>query len=306
MITLEEAREIREQLRPAFAGYVTDGNISDRDVLATLMDLIVKGYIGIDAETQKKPVKVKKVYFVKTSDSLLPFEKKFIEELFKERKELSPIQVAQKIDSKSLHKIISDNTNALAKLKIVKSLLLLFDKRGDKVNLTYKATDAQDYGLKKDVKTMGDLECYKKDGILMIIVSFLLVLFYCWLFTISSSSLVVLGLLIMCSILLVLDSKKIIILTRVSKLLIFQFENNVVPFTKKKYEELFKFIQAYPLKHQRIYNEFMPHAVAFGLDTSWNSSFGIPTETIITSRAKQDLPDEVKRKVSDSEFIEHK
>ena len=93
---------------------------------------------------------------------------------------------------------------------------------------------------------------------------------------------------------------------RLKKILAIQFKDNIIPFTKKKYEELFEFIQRYPLKQQRLYNEFMPHAVAFGLDTSWNESFGVPTEVVVSSRAKQDLPDNIKGKISDSDFVEHK
>ena len=60
----------------------------------------------------------------------------------------------------------------------------------------------------------------------------------------------------------------------------------VVPAAKKKYEELFEFIQKYPLTQQRLDNEFMPFAVAFGLDSSWNKSFGIQEEIVVVSEAR--------------------
>jgi len=329
MITLPEARELREQLSPAFAGYVTDGNISDRDVLATLMDLVARGYIGLDADTQKKTVKVRKIYFVKSSKRLLAFEKKFMEVLFKEKKELNVKEVKGIIDSKGLHNAINENTESLTKSKIVKSLVLLMDKNEEIKNISYykeeiNAERGQSrFGTKKKLKTIDDLReymvttsTYVKVSLVMLVL-FLILFCVIYLFIYLPSQryhspndiynmleFMIFLVLYLCTITLAII--KYLEIRRLKKLLAFQFENNIIPFTKKKYEELFEFIQKYPLRQQRLYNEFMPHAVAFGLDTSWNKSFGVPTEVVVKSRAKQDLPDKVKSRVSDSDFVEHK
>lgn len=335
MITLPEARELREQLSPAFAGYVTDGNISDRDVLATLMDLIVRGYIGIDADTQKKPVKVRKIYFVKTSERLLPFEKKFIGVLFKEKKELGVEEAKGIIDSKVLHEVIKQNTDALTKSKIAKSLVVFFDKNDKVVDLSYEKLVTKKVGflqehreyVKEKPKTIGDLERLidgTKLGVFFIF-AFGFFWFYIYIVVILLRSsgqggievvpsgfvpldALVFGIIILLYFLYFGFSgiRKVKKLRKLNKLLVLQFTNNIIPFTKKKYEELFEFIQKYPLRQQRLYNEFMPHAVAFGLDTSWNESFGIPEEVVIESRAKRHLPDKIKQKISDSDFVEHK
>jgi hypothetical protein len=296
IISLEEAREICEQLRPAFAGYVTDGNVSDRDVLATLMDLIVRGYIGIDMDSQKKPVKVKRVYFLSNPETLLPFEREFISELFSESKELNPQQVKEKIKSKEPHRVISENLMELENSEIVKSLLLLTDKDDRKVSFTYYAS-LKGY----EVKTVGDLQTYVnqleqlyKGTLKMTLYSFGFIAWIFFLFYLAYSfggtpPIFLFGFALFFpaffTIFFILHYRNKRRLSKAKKTLLIQFKDNVVPFTKKKYEELFDFIRKYPLRQQRLHNEFMPHSVAFGLDTSWNESFGIPTETLVSSRA---------------------
>ncbi|MBN2517529.1 MAG: DUF2207 domain-containing protein [Candidatus Altiarchaeota archaeon] len=339
IISLEEAREIREQLRPAFAGYVTDGNVSDRDVLATLMDLIVRGHIGIDMESQKKPVKVKKVYFLSNPETLLPFERRFIEVLFSESKELSPEKVRRKLLSGELHKVIRENLSELENAKIVKSRLLFYGKDLGYKTIKYKVNRGEvqqldskgiwtrwnegkearySWGIAREieVKTIGDLEdyrCYLNRSLAGGAFIILFVLFFCsvsilagftlyyltpvpWAFVLIGGFFLFAG-----ASVLVSAIKRRLELKGVKKLLLFQFANNVVPFTKRKYEDLFDFIQKYPLKQQRLYNEFMPHAVAFGLDTSWNESFGIPEETVVSSRAVSQLSPGEREKFGDLE-----
>ena len=45
MITREAAADYREQLHPAFAGYLHDGEISERDCLAIIFQLFAIGVL---------------------------------------------------------------------------------------------------------------------------------------------------------------------------------------------------------------------------------------------------------------------
>jgi len=302
MITLPEARELREQLSPAFAGYVTDGNISDRDVLATLMDLIVRGYIGLDAESQKKPAKVRKIYFVKTSDSLLPFEKKFMEVLFKEKKELKTGDVKGIIESKVLHKVIKNSSNELASSKVLKPILLFFNKNKERKRVYYSIGT-----YRHEIKTVEDLEAYlaltKFKPKTLSFNIFILLLTGCALLFFSdkiNSERTLEVFLAFGFATLLFATASWIGYKRALKtkgVLYLEFKGNKKPFMKEAYEELFEFISEYPLKTQRLYNEFMPHSVAFGLDTSWNKSFDILTEPVVISKPMEEIPKHIKEEI---------
>ncbi len=179
MITLVEAEDLREQFRPAFAGILADGDVSDRDVLATLLDLYVRGYLELGAERKGKHYLIDKViYSGKKTDRLMLFEKDFLNKLFKEKRAITLNELRFLVGTGILHDIIEENLNTLKDSEIVKA------------------------GLEAE----SELE-------------------------------------------------------------------DVIPYTKKKYEELLEFMQEYVLGEQNMYSEFMPFAVAFGLEDSWKKSF---------------------------------
>jgi len=339
LITLDEARLLREQLRPAFAGYVTDGNVSNRDVLGTIMNLISRGYVGINLDTQSHPNKINYMYLVTSSGLLLPFEKAFLRTLFSKSRALTPEKVKKKIDSGVLHKVIEENALALSESKIARQLLIVLDKEGKRQDIRYLTES----GTLMKVRTVGDLVEIKHldEDIAMNISSGLAVLFgiamvlflvifggYVLLVSSATHSSIIgvvgyplaITLLLFAIFIVIgmrfsstlaelpglffrlasyLQNKKA--LKNTENLLLLQFRDNVVPYMKGRYEELFDFIKAMPLKQQRIYNEFMPHAVAFGLDTSWNESFGIETEPIVSSQVYGRALPQVEKQVAEGE-----
>jgi len=322
IITLNEARLLREQLRPAFAGYVTDGNVSDRDVLGTIMNLIARGYIGVDLDTQVRPNMIRSIYLVTSSGLLLPFEKSFLRALFSPSRVLSPGGVRKKILSGVLHRVIEENTLALVESKIARKLLIVLDEKGKRKDVTFLTES----GTLMHIRTVGDLVEIRKMGedvarelassltMLVVFVSFLFaagMLLYSLLQSSSTSydligivgfplaMVMVLGMIFFLAAItffsrlenlptvfvrLITYLQNRSALKNTKNLLLLQFRDNVTPYMKGRYEELFDFIKAAPLKQQRIYNEFMPHAVAFGLDTSWNESFEIDTEPLVSSQ----------------------
>ncbi len=273
MITLSEAEEIREQFKPAFAGYLTDGDISDRDVLATLLDLSVRGYIKLDMERKGGQYEVKKV--IKGEEStkgLLPFEKEFLDVLFLGGDELIVYDVQSLFYTGSLHNIIEENLASLAENEIIKSELEFKTPEGKTTGLIWK---------EKPIKTVEELRRYKSvmgRGSVIVIVLLLFGIYVLY----QKSSIEPMGASdFLIAIVLIITIEGLFYIhyiywsrrqKKMKTILHVEF-GDAVPFSKKKYEELFEFIQEYLLKEQRIYNEFMPFAVAFGLDTSWNKSF---------------------------------
>lgn len=260
MISLKQAEDIRENFSPAFAGYVTDGDISRRDVLATLMDLIIKGYVELDANTQQTPQKIKKISLTGKSETwLLAFEKEFLEVLFKDKRELSNSEVRGALHEGMLEEIILDNISTLRESKIVRAGIVFFDKKGNEVWDPFWSR------LAKEVKTVGELD----DRYRMLKIDAETNKFD--LHPVSFVS--------------YMDAKsKVDAYEKLDAFMDFQFSQTIIPEVKEKFALLFEFLQAHPLKNQRLHNEFMPFAVAFGLDTSWNRSFGIPTERIADPR----------------------
>lgn len=129
MITLEEATKYKEQLRPAFAGYLTDGNISDRDVLATLLDLVVRGSVLLDMNLGEEGYTINKIVRIAgVESSLLLFERLFLKELFRKSNEITPYEFGEIVRSRKLHKIIEDNLGALKDIEIIETELKFFIK----------------------------------------------------------------------------------------------------------------------------------------------------------------------------------
>ncbi len=300
MITLSEAGKIREQFKPAFAGYLTDGDISDRDVLATLLDLSVRGYIKLDMEKEERQHKIQKVILQKKSTKgLLPFEKEFLNVLFLAGKELDAYDVRFIFDMGGLHETIERNLASLSDNEIINSELEFKTPKGRNTMLYYDASDRSlsDKEDIKPVKTVKELKKLRGGGLgeipklataLVTIPFFLIYIsFFMMAFEPEGSLIfvrkrgILIGLFLITYLLYITWCIKR--RRRIKNILHIEFED-AVPFSKEKYEELFEFIQEYPLKEQRIYNEFMPFAVAFGLDTSWNKSFGIPEEPVISSK----------------------
>ncbi len=276
MISKKEAKYLREQFSPAFAGYVTDGDVSDRDILATIMDLVVKGAIGIDVRRGKGIYTINKIILREKQDFLMQFEQEFISEIFGKKKQKTKKQIQRIIMSKKLHKIIKNNINALIQYPIIKKELSFKTKKGHPIIFTMNGKNVEDKetaeAFDKMMKILSPVLVWV--GIVIAFIGIIgtikKIYVMSWLI-LQGAFFVVVSLLLRY---LYQNSQKTMKLT---------FENNLIPITKKRYVELFDYLKAMPLKQQRFANEFMPYAIAFGLDTSWNKSFGIEEEIIVRS-----------------------
>ena len=279
MITLEEATKYREQLRPAFAGYLTDGNISDRDVLATLLDLVVRGSVLLDMNLKEEGYIINKIVRIAgVESSLLLFERLFLKELFGKSNEITPDEFKEIVRSRKLHKIIENNLSTLKDIEIVKTELKFFTKNDRPI--FFSMNNQQVNSIEEAKRFYGSLK----------IISFFVFMFIFLVggtYTIITSPNFTLDALILfyCICAAIIGGFVSIYHSFKKSKKVLELKMKVVPAAKKKYEELFEFIQKYPLAQQRLDNEFMPFAVAFGLDTSWNKSFGITEEMVVISEA---------------------
>lgn len=282
MTTLEKARKLSEQLRPAFAGYLTDGNISDRDVLATLLDLVVRNSVSLDMELEGERYKINKIMrAVGTAESLLPFERLFLNELFCRSNEITLEEFRKIAKSGKLHKIIENNLGVLKDFEIIDAELE-FIENGHTISVSMNG---------KEVRTLEDMK--KLNRFLKFILGFFILVpsfvFVSWIYGVmkspNSSLHAPLPIIGACATYVLVMGLPILIYRKFEKSeKVLKLDLTSVPKTKKKYEELFKFIRKYPIKQQSLANEFMPFAVAFGLDTSWIKSFGMTREFVVSSK----------------------
>ena len=80
MLTQKEALYYDEQLHPAFAGYLHDGAITERDVLAAVFHLLTKGILDPvweDGSMLKNIVGARKT----KKTSILPFNQLLVEKI---------------------------------------------------------------------------------------------------------------------------------------------------------------------------------------------------------------------------------
>lgn len=281
MITLSEAEKLLEQFKPAFAGYLTDGDISERDILATLLDLSVRGYIKLDMEKKGDYYEIHNIGLEQKSIKLLlPFEREFIGILFPKSKEISLDNFQYMLHKKTLHNVIENHLQSLKENEIVTRKLIFRNDEDKQVNFGDGKSAIKTVEKAKGYQDL--IERYKSfkmpsESWFLIATSLLFIGI-----GISSGTLwsILYGIVIL--LIPLWEYRKF---RKLKKTIHIKFKD-AIPFTKKKYEELFEFIRKFPFKEQRIYNEFMPFAVAFGLDTSWNKSFGINTEPVISSKIK--------------------
>jgi hypothetical protein len=129
MLTEKEAVYYDEQLHPAFAGYLHDGNISERDVLASLFHLMTKGIldpIWEEGSMNKAIIGVKKT----TRSPRLEFDRIFIEQIFSYKDQVSAHDIGKMIKQGQLQDLIKQHLHS------VEAFPIIFEE------LTFKLGDA--------------------------------------------------------------------------------------------------------------------------------------------------------------------
>ncbi|PLW80547.1 hypothetical protein C0585_02045 [Candidatus Woesearchaeota archaeon] len=261
-ISESEAKKYLETLKPGYAGYLHDGKISKKDILATLMDLIVRGYIGIDYEYDGNTHKINKIWPKSKKKNLLEFEQRFLNNLFDKKEELELEEIKRRFQGNRLTiplKYYSEITN----IRIIK-------KRYQVTGPGYKEYyygDMHFSNREKEIPTSSKIAYY--------IVGFFMIFAAV---NIDKEMNYFIATPILTTLLLFISLYALLKYKLIKVNVEFDLETQEM---KKKYDELFHFLREHPLKKQRIFNEFMPFAVAFGLDTSWNKSFNIKADELV-------------------------
>jgi glutaredoxin-related protein len=277
VITKEQAQDYIEQLHPAFAGYLHDGIVSERDAIAAVMNLVQKSLVKAAWEDGSMCRNIKSLS--KTSRiPQLGFDRKLIEIIFAKQDKVDSGVIKKLIQNGVISNAILNNLSAIQTFPIIYNDVEF--NHGDDVIIPFLHRN-------KIVDSFSEIRTFDRDIKLTLLLIFAftilvlgrtrdvvdipLAIVKLESYDISILSITLLSLLFAFSTLYYsfISSKK-----QVS----YQFEKNVIPIAQKKYSELFDFLSNYPLENHNIVNEFLPFSIAFGIDKSWLGDFGLSAE----------------------------
>jgi hypothetical protein len=275
MSTNEVNFQIAKKIPPAFAGVLVDWKIGPREITATLVDLIVKGNLVTSGEK----------LFKGRRKATFGFEKRFIDEVFENKESLSFEEVKKQAygtKSTKLIKIICDG--------MVEEGIVVKDfqkKMASFVGNSLKSFVPNEQ-LKESLRESMKHSSSKRPVvipsgiakmILLLGAIFAAVFLGIWAF---SSSLLIKGIsFTLFWIILMFILFPAIIVALISK----KIEHDVpdsreIMLTKKGYGDygemikLRKFMEKYPLLEDRLANELVAHAIAFGIGKTWMKKLG--------------------------------
>ena len=244
-----------EELRPAFAGYLVDGAIGAKEIVATIVDLMVRGYI--DAPRAGRVWEKSRLDILIKTDKrdleLLPYERYTLEELFKESNEISVSEV------KSLF-------NEEKALKMMNEELLKQDIDYKEIYKTYRlksgntTLDIDPHPPGSNGRTVN--ATLSTDNPLIYLMPILAIAAFA-LMPLSgggTEAIVLIGIILALTGLWLMKTKKVP-------------KNSEQERLRKKYQDLQSMLRSMPLENGRLFNEYLPYAIAFGLDKYWNEKF---------------------------------
>lgn len=232
IINLENVKN----LKPAISGTILDEIADAKEIISTIIDLAVRGYIHIQEEYERfLVVQKKKIYLVnmkKDESRLLEYEKLILTAVFNE---------GDKIEISSLRNNFYKNMPEITS-KIFKEATKqgLFPENPENVRKKY-----QWKFTKRPAILTGIL-------FLSIFISGLLDLGY----------IAVISFLLFFLMILIIIASAMAVGYMPRKTLLGVME-------RKKYLELKDFMEKYPLKEGRLFDEYLPYAIAFGIQDVW-------------------------------------
>lgn len=288
MLTRKEALYYDEQLHPAFAGYIFDGTVTERDVLSTLLHLLTRGVLSPiwkDGNMNKTIVGMRKIH----RKPAYEFEEKIITSIFQDNQEASSERIKEVINSGEIQEIIKNNLRAIETFPIIQEQLNF--RLGKHIPL-HISINGETVDTVKEANQFNSL--MKRFLLpLFIVISALLLFVYFLISKIPPGNLNYNspnisiqgniqrspdGMLLTVGILLVTGIGMFLLFTFSRKTVSYSFKDDIIPTAKKKYEELYRFIKDHPLPKHKFVNEFLAFSIAFGLDDSWFKDFGLEKE----------------------------
>lgn len=290
MLTQEDARYYDQQLHPAFAGYLHDGTITQRDALATIFNLLTRGSIDPIWKDNSILKGIDGVRLMRRQPKY-GFEQFVIDKLFGSKRELSTKEVSEFIKSGEIQKLIKDNLSAISAFPIINEELKFTLGKHGKVNFSVNGNPVDTIEEATAFKRMLYkilLPIFLGIGILLL-AGYVLFLRYLpqgnYSYSNPNISIQIQGdgnasssLLLTGGIFIVVILSILFAFVFSKKTVSYSFKNDVVPIAQKKYNELYEFIKSHRLKPHRFTNEFLAFSIAFGLDNSWYIDFWLDEE----------------------------
>lgn len=259
-----------KKIPPAFAGALTDWSLGSREITATIVDLIAKDTLAVIGD---------KVILNKNTSNLMHFEKAVLNTIFENRKDLTVEEfsnIAYKDKFKKLIKIISDGLIQEGFLK--EDYYKKFDEFCDSVILDDRQKD--NYFAK--YKNFFQLK--RRPIVNALIFTFFFALF---LIIIPELVMLLIGKLTppnVVATIIVLGAVFIISLY-IHTALHLQFKKRYYNFDKLMLTEkglafkrdsvdLMNYMKKYPMYEDRISNELVGYAIAFGFGKKWMKKLG--------------------------------
>lgn len=289
MLSDLDAITYKDQLHPAYAGYLYDGEITNRDVLATLFHLMKTGIvlpIFQDNNMTKVIIGLKRT----RKEPYYMFEKQICQILFNGSLDVTIKNAKDSILLGSLQDVLEKNIESISTFPLVnKKLRFLLGKSGE-ANFSINGKPVT------DIKVAGEFKSVLTRIIMPIFLLIGVTFFGIHFFggniidnLVSTGSItnqsngdsefmqkymfLFMGLMFTGIPLLMY-----VLFTYSDKVYSYNFKDKVIPFAKERYKELFDFLKTKPLLKHNFNNEFLSFTIAFGLDNSWNKDFGIETE----------------------------
>lgn len=285
MLTRKEALYYDEQLHPAFAGYLHDGTITERDALAAILHLLTKGIldpIWEDGSMLKKITGVRKM----ARKSNLEFNQILVDKLFGSKEELSAKEIGDLIKAGVVQNVIKNNLKSISAFPIINEELKFTLGKHARVNFSLNGNPVDTI---EEATHFGKLLkiVFIPAFTFALLVSVAVLIFYPTLFPKGP------GVYDYGGITVEVDSPSGAFITAFTFLMVllgfvsfffarkavnYSFEKDVIPLAKKKYDELYEFIKTHTLPKHRFINEFLAFSIAFGFDDSWHKDFGLDKE----------------------------
>lgn len=225
-----------KNLKPAIAGTLLDEKSDVKEIIATVIDLAVRGYIHIQEEYERfLVVQKKRIYLInmkKDESGLLEYEKLILTAVFNEGDKIEISSLRNRFYTK-----IPEITSGIFKEATRQGL---FPENPENIKKKYQMRF-----IKRPVIF----------GVILFLSSFL----FAFLGFVE----------------LLFVSIPIILLIVFVTTFFFVAANYMPKKTifgvmeKKKYTELKDFMEKYPLKEGRLFDEYLPHAIAFGIQAIW-------------------------------------
>lgn len=271
MLPKDEFLIYEQQLHPAFAGYLHDGEITKRDALAVIFHFISKGIIEPkyqDGDMRKRIIAVRQT----PKKPKFGFEQKILDLLFKSGEEVKSEEVGKLIKEGKIQQIIKDNLDVIKNFQI------------EKLSVGYQMnTDLYDHPYKY-ISNFKQIWKEYWSIILTFTISTMIVFIALFGYIAGWKSLLferdgqlfLTGLFILTFIVAYYHHP-----LNLARVLKYFFKNQPPLKTMQKYRELYEFLKNLPMPEHRITNEFLSFRIAFGIDNSWQKDFDLDEETIL-------------------------